>query len=151
MKCFLSNLEHNAHANPDMLALLLAALAQGLQCGAYDRCGQDWNAGEIEVSCDRGDHWSMSMHAGWQAALILHTVAASMQALRLASFLSRPTLLIIETLTVICSYLTNSGRLLDAWALFGTAIRLAQGIGCRWTALRIAFISLRVVQYIVIP
>ena len=52
-----------------------------------------------------------------------------MQALRIASFLSRPTLLTLETLILICSYLTNSGRLLDAWALLGTGIRLAQGIG----------------------
>lgn len=64
--------------------------------------------------------------------LIMPIVAVSMQALRLASFLSRPTLLGIETLNLICSYLTNSGRLLDAWALFGTAIRLAQGIGCKY-------------------
>ena len=61
--------------------------------------------------------------------LTMTPVAAAMQALRIASFLSRPTLLTIETLISICSYLTNSGRLLDAWALLGTGIRLAQGIG----------------------
>lgn len=60
-----------------------------------------------------------------------------MQALRNASFLSRPNLLAIETLILICSYLTNSGRLLDAWALLGTAIRLAQGIGCKLNAINV--------------
>lgn len=55
-----------------------------------------------------------------------------MQALRLGSFLSRPTLLTIETLLMIGPYLTNSGRFLDAWAVFGVTIRLAQSLGCRY-------------------
>jgi mannose-1-phosphate guanylyltransferase len=53
-----------------------------------------------------------------------------MQALRVASFMNRPTLLVIETLVMIGPYLTNSGKFLDAWALFGVTIRLAQSIGC---------------------
>ena len=56
-----------------------------------------------------------------------------MQALRIGSFLSRPTLLTIETLIMIGPYLTNSGRFLDAWAVFGVTIRLAQSLGCRYT------------------
>lgn len=52
-----------------------------------------------------------------------------MQALRFASFLNRPTLLGIQTLIMIGPYLTNSGKFLDAWALFGTTIRLAHSIG----------------------
>ena len=62
-------------------------------------------------------------------------VAAAMHALRLGAFLSRPTLLAIETLVMIGPYLTNSGKLLDAWTLFGTTIRLAQAIGCKCTTL----------------
>ena len=54
-----------------------------------------------------------------------------MQALRFSSFMNRPTLLAIETLIMIGPYLTNSGRFLDAWALFGLTIRLAQSIGCK--------------------
>ena len=56
-------------------------------------------------------------------------VAASMQCLRMASFLNRPTLLGIQTLIMICPYLTNGGKFLDAWALLGLTIRLAQSIG----------------------
>ena len=52
-----------------------------------------------------------------------------MQALRLASFMNRPTLLAIQTLLMMGPYLTNSGRFLDAWTLFGTTIRLAHSIG----------------------
>jgi len=52
-----------------------------------------------------------------------------MQALRLASFMNRPTLLAIQTLVMMGPYLTNSGRFLDAWTLFGTTIRLAHSIG----------------------
>ena len=52
-----------------------------------------------------------------------------MQALRMASFMNRPTLLAIQTLIMIGPYLTNSGRFLDAWTLFGLTIRLAHSIG----------------------
>lgn len=52
-----------------------------------------------------------------------------MQALRLASFMHKPTLLGIQALIMIGPYLTNSGRFLDAWTLFGTTIRLAHSIG----------------------
>ena len=45
--------------------------------------------------------------------------------------MSRPTLLTVETLVMISPYLTNSGKFLDAWALFGMTIRLAQSIGCK--------------------
>ena len=53
-----------------------------------------------------------------------------MQCLRLASFLNRPTLLVIEALIMMGPYLTNSGKFLDASALFGLTVRLAQSIGC---------------------
>ena len=56
-------------------------------------------------------------------------VNASMQALRHASFLNTPTLLGIQTLVMMGPYLTNTGRFLDAWTLFGTTIRLAHSMG----------------------
>ena len=52
-----------------------------------------------------------------------------MQALRNASFMNQPTLLGLQTLVMMGPYLTNSGRFLDAWTLFGTTIRLAHSIG----------------------
>lgn len=52
-----------------------------------------------------------------------------MQALRLASFMSQPTVLGIQTLIMMGPYLTNSGRFLDAFTLFGLTIRSAHSIG----------------------
>ena len=52
-----------------------------------------------------------------------------MQALRLSSFMNRPTLLSLETLLLIGPYLINTGRFLDAYTLFGLTIRVAQGMG----------------------
>lgn len=52
-----------------------------------------------------------------------------MQALRLASFMHKPSLLGIQALMMIGPFLTNSGRFLDAWTLFGTTIRLAHSMG----------------------
>jgi hypothetical protein len=52
-----------------------------------------------------------------------------MQALRMASYMNQPTLLAIQTLVMMGPYLTNTGRFLDAWTLFGTTIRLAHSIG----------------------
>ena len=47
----------------------------------------------------------------------------------MASFTNRPTLLGIQVLLLMDPYLINSGRFLDAWALFGTTVRLAYAIG----------------------
>lgn len=62
VKGFLDNIEHNAQTEPDMLALLFATLAHGMQNGVYDRCGQTWIAGAVENSYRQGDVWSTAMH-----------------------------------------------------------------------------------------
>ncbi|KAI9815597.1 MAG: hypothetical protein M1832_005458 [Thelocarpon impressellum] len=110
---FLENSHDNAVRHPAMLALIFAALAQGLQNGVYDKSGGRWVAGAMEAEAWKGDMY----------------IAAAMQCLRMASFLNRPTLLCIQTLIMIGPYLTNAGKFLDAWALFGTTIRLAHSIG----------------------
>ncbi|KAL8814381.1 MAG: hypothetical protein Q9223_006386 [Gallowayella weberi] len=110
---FLSNIKENAEQHPDVLALLFATLAQGIQNGVYDKYGGAWHGGVMETECRMGNAF----------------IAASMQCLRLASYCNRPKLLTVETLVMLGPYLTNSGRFLDAWALFGTTIRLAQSIG----------------------
>ncbi len=126
---FLADAEGNAFKYPDMLALIFAALAQGLQNGVYDRCGQQWLAGAMEAEASKGDVYSRSLLSHCRTRLIFEKVAAAMQALRFASFMNRPSLLGIQTLIMIGPYLTNAGKFLDAWALFGTTIRLAQSIG----------------------
>ena len=52
-----------------------------------------------------------------------------MQALRISSYMHQPTLLSIQAMVMMGPYLTNSGRFLDAWTLFGTTVRMAHAIG----------------------
>lgn len=60
IRAFLENVEHNAAVHPNMLALLFAALAQGLQDGVYDRNGEKWIAGSVEAESQKGD-----VYRGW--------------------------------------------------------------------------------------
>ncbi|KAI9836348.1 MAG: hypothetical protein M1837_003396 [Sclerophora amabilis] len=110
---FLSDPKGNSFKYPDMLALIFAALAQGLQNGVFDKSGGEWVEGAMEAESWKGDLY----------------LAAAMQALRIGSFMNRPTLLGLQTLIMIGPYLTNAGKFLDAWALFGVTIRLAQSVG----------------------
>lgn len=50
--------------------------------------------------------------------------------------MNRPTLVTIQTLVMMGPYLTNCGKFLDASAIFGITVRLAQSIGCKYQALR---------------
>ncbi|KAI9659144.1 MAG: hypothetical protein M1821_002104 [Bathelium mastoideum] len=110
---FLSDPRKNAELFPDMLAFIFASLALGLQLGSRDRNEGQWIPQSLEAEASRGDVY----------------IAAAMQALRMASFMSRPTLLAIQSLIIMSPYLTNSGRFLDAWTLFGSTIRIAHSIG----------------------
>ena len=62
-------------------------------------------------------------------SLLTQLAVAAMQALRLASFTSRPTLRGIQAMIMLAPYLTNSGRFLDAWSISGLTIRLAHSVG----------------------
>lgn len=57
---FLDKVEHNAALHPDMLALLFATLAQGLQYGVYDKYGGRWVAGAVETESKKSDVYSKS-------------------------------------------------------------------------------------------
>lgn len=129
---FLANVKRNSLLHPDILALLFAALAQGVQSGLYGRCGGEWVPGAMHREIKKGDVFSKRikdfLNDSYSRFL---TVAAAMHSLRTAAFLSRPTLPIVESLVMIGPYLTNSGKYLDAWSVFGLAVRLAQRIGCK--------------------
>ncbi|THY33808.1 hypothetical protein D6D00_00611, partial [Aureobasidium pullulans] len=105
---FLDNVQENAEKVPDLLALTFAALALGVQLDTFE--------GHEEAQTGASNTQSRK-------------AVAAMQALRLASFTSRPTLRGIQTMTMLAPYLTNSGRFLDAWSLSGMTIRLAHSIG----------------------
>ncbi|CAI6334910.1 unnamed protein product [Periconia digitata] len=110
---FLADPVKNAQMCPDMLGILFAALALGSQHSTWDKSGGKWRAETMEKELRKGDVY----------------IAAAMQALRLASFMHKPTLLGIQTLVMLGPFLTNSGRFLDAWTLFGITIRLAHSMG----------------------
>jgi hypothetical protein len=128
---FLADPERNARMCPEMLALVFAAIALGAQHSVWDQCAGSWKAEAVDAEAQRGNVYG-------KYARILNEqfnspdwpqVAAAMQALRLSSFMHKPSLLAIETLIMIGPFLSNSGRFLDAWTLFGTTVRLAQAIG----------------------
>ncbi|KOC18825.1 hypothetical protein AFLA70_164g002191 [Aspergillus flavus AF70] len=53
----------------------------------------------------------------------------SFQALRLANFLFRPSLDIVQAMLILGNMLQNNGQSDAAWALLGTTVRLAQALG----------------------
>lgn len=127
---FLSERQQNSEMHPDMLALLFAAIALGGQYSIWDKSGEQWVSGAMDAEMRSCDVFSRFVHMHSLEIFITHDlVAASMQALRLASFMHKPSLRSIQTLIMLGPYLTNSGRFLDAWTLFGTTIRLAHSIG----------------------
>ncbi|RYO18735.1 hypothetical protein AA0111_g10629 [Alternaria arborescens] len=110
---FLSDARKNSELYPTTLAFLFGLIALGTQHSTWDRGGGKWEAKFIEVETQKSKVY----------------IAAAMQALRLASFTHKPSLSSIQTLLMIGSYLTNDGRMLDAYTLFGTTIRLAHSTG----------------------
>ncbi|GIJ91441.1 hypothetical protein Asppvi_010406 [Aspergillus pseudoviridinutans] len=53
----------------------------------------------------------------------------SFQALRLANFLLRPSLEVVQSLLILGNTLQNNGQSDGAWAMLGTTVRLAQTLG----------------------
>ena len=124
---FLSNAYRNASLYPDMLALIFATAALGIANIMDQQQSGRLSVGLSEHESAKGDVFSKChiFHRLPYGITDIFVVAAAMQALRLASFMNRPTLLVVETLLMIGPYLVNSGRFFDAWSLFGVTIRLA--------------------------
>ena len=55
---FLSNVKENSDQHPDMLALVFATLAQGVQNGVYDKYGGAWHGGVMETECRMANAFS---------------------------------------------------------------------------------------------
>lgn len=56
---FLDNKEKNAELHPDMLALIFATVATGMQMGQYDRSGSQWDRDDLEGTRRTSDAFSM--------------------------------------------------------------------------------------------
>ncbi|KAF7597181.1 hypothetical protein BBP40_009521 [Aspergillus hancockii] len=107
-------------------------------------------SGELTDRNKISDRWSSNNSIG-HISLILATLASgahfsdldnpqrsevsqdfarrSFQALRLANFLFRPSLDIVQALLILGNTLQNNGQSDAAWALLGTTVRLAQALG----------------------
>lgn len=59
---FLSDVQGNAQKFPDMLALVFATLATGMQMGVWDRSGGSWVKGERENATKVSDVYSKYAH-----------------------------------------------------------------------------------------
>ncbi|KAL4863534.1 hypothetical protein BDV12DRAFT_202008 [Aspergillus spectabilis] len=107
-------------------------------------------SGEVRDRNNISDQWASGKAVG-QISLLLATLAAgahfsdlenpqrselcqdfarrSFQALRLANFLFRPSLDVVQSLLVLGNTLQNNGQSDAAWTLLGTTVRLAQTLG----------------------
>ena len=64
----------NAVAFPDMLALIFATVATGLQMGQYERNGNKWSAEAVENTRRRGDVFSKSSPFSCSRTIMLSRV-----------------------------------------------------------------------------
>ena len=63
---FLADSERNAILRPDLLSLLFAMLAQGIQHGVYYRCNGRWVAGAMERDLLKSDTLGKDQgHSTW--------------------------------------------------------------------------------------
>ncbi|KAH8432500.1 Zn(II)2Cys6 transcription factor [Aspergillus melleus] len=96
-----------------------------------DKWATDRSIGHISLllaTLAAGAHYSDLEHP--QRTEICHDFARrSFQALRLANFLFRPSMDIIQTMLIVGNTLQNNGQSEAAWALLGTTVRLAQTLG----------------------
>ncbi|CAG7928035.1 unnamed protein product [Penicillium olsonii] len=96
-----------------------------------DRWASDKSIGHISLllaTLAAGAHYS-DIDYPQRLELATDFARRSFHALRLANFLFRPSLDIIQTLLILGNTLQNMGQSDAAWALLGTTIRLAQTMG----------------------
>ncbi|OJZ82971.1 hypothetical protein ASPFODRAFT_170347 [Aspergillus luchuensis CBS 106.47] len=117
----------------DMCSYLNALAAGELQNTSQicERWATDRSVGMISLllaALASGAHYS-DLDYMQRTELYQDFAKRSFQALRLANFLFRPTMDIIQALLIIGNTLQNNGQSDAAWALLGTTVRLAQTLG----------------------
>ena len=117
----------NRFYRPDTIALLFAMLALNSRQRLLRNYNGRWTAQSLEDDLKKGDDYS-ECTPGENATLLTQLVSAAVLALRLDSYLKTPTLLNIQALHLICSYLTDSGRLQESWEMFNITVKLAQAM-----------------------
>ena len=113
------------------ISLLLATLSAGAHFSDLDLPQRSNISHDLGRYTDTVDH----------ATSLTTAALRSFKALRLANFLFRPSLDIIQTLLILGNTLQNHGQSDAAWAQLGTTVRLAQTMGLH-TERSIAYLPL---------
>ncbi|RDW67261.1 Zn(II)2Cys6 transcription factor [Aspergillus mulundensis] len=113
---------------------VLNAYASG-ELADRDKISEQWSTGKavghislLLATLSAGAHFS-DLENPQRSELCQDFARRSFQALRLANFLFRPSLDVVQSLLILGNTLQNNGQSDAAWALLGTTVRLAQTLG----------------------
>ncbi|KAL4981485.1 fungal-specific transcription factor domain-containing protein [Aspergillus falconensis] len=116
------------------ICIYLGAYASG-DLGDRNKISEQWSSaravGHISLllaTLAAGAHFS-DLENPQRSELCQDFARRSFQALRLANFLFRPSLDVVQSLLILGNTLQNNGQSDAAWALLGTTVRLAQTLG----------------------
>ncbi|GFF32132.1 maltose permease MAL61 [Aspergillus udagawae] len=117
-----------------VICQFLASYASGELCDSdkvSERWSSDRSVGQISLllaTLASGAHYSDLVNPE-RSEKYQSFARRSFQALRLANFLLRPSLEVVQSLLILGNTLQNNGQSDGAWALLGTTARLAQTLG----------------------
>ncbi|KAL3431657.1 fungal-specific transcription factor domain-containing protein [Aspergillus tetrazonus] len=116
------------------ICIYLGAYASG-DLSDRNKISEQWSSGKavghislLLATLAAGAHFS-DLENPQRSELCQDFARRSFQALRLANFLFRPSLDIVQSLLILGNTLQNNGQSDAAWALLGTTVRLAQTLG----------------------
>ncbi|KAL4902693.1 hypothetical protein BDW74DRAFT_180395 [Aspergillus multicolor] len=116
------------------ICIYLGAYASG-ELGDRNEVSEQWSSGKavghislLLATLSAGAHFS-DLENPLRSELCQDFARRSFQALRLANFLFRPSLDVVQSLLILGNTLQNNGQSDAAWALLGTTVRLAQTLG----------------------
>ncbi|KAL4943113.1 hypothetical protein BDV06DRAFT_211313 [Aspergillus oleicola] len=116
------------------ICVYLGAYASG-ELRDRNRIAEQWASGRcvgqislLLAALAAGAHFS-DLENPQRSELCQDFARRSFQALRLANFLFRPSLEVVQSLLILGNTLQNNGQSDSAWALLGTTVRLAQTLG----------------------
>ncbi|KAL4747815.1 hypothetical protein BDW72DRAFT_7205 [Aspergillus terricola var. indicus] len=116
------------------ICIYLGAYASG-DLSDRNKISEQWSSGKavghislLLATLAAGAHFS-DLENPQRSELCQDFARRSFQALRLANFLFRPSLDVVQSLLILGNTLQNNGQSDAAWALLGTTVRLAQTLG----------------------
>ncbi|OJJ06738.1 hypothetical protein ASPVEDRAFT_140590 [Aspergillus versicolor CBS 583.65] len=116
------------------ICIYLSTYASG-ELSDRNKISEKWTSGRsvghislLLATLAAGAHFS-DLENPQRSELCQDFARRSFQALRLANFLLRPSLDVVQALLILGNTLQNNGQSDAAWALLGTTVRLAQTLG----------------------